>query len=218
VIRITQMETRGGHPVPEAGPGFALNPQALHLEAKATRQAGESAFLRWMRLIGDMTVAIALDTTGQSIGNFSPKRYRAWVTRNSDFRKFDDALRMTIDCTLETAAALERLLADTESERIVDYGLHRQEAALMTCIVPSHLTDDHLHFLDGAGGGYALAARALKEKLTARGMASASRPDAPTGPHARLWAEHASGPQAARLFHPLPLRRSAPKPRRPWSL
>ena len=28
----------------------------------------------------------------------------------------------------------------------------------MTCIVPSYVSDDHVHFLDGAGGGYALAA------------------------------------------------------------
>ena len=28
----------------------------------------------------------------------------------------------------------------------------------MTCIVPSPFADDHVHFLDGAGGGYALAA------------------------------------------------------------
>jgi hypothetical protein len=31
----------------------------------------------------------------------------------------------------------------------------------MTCIVPSIETDDHLHFLDGADGGYALAARMM---------------------------------------------------------
>ena len=43
----------------------------------------------------------------------------------------------------------------------------------MTCIVPSYVSDDHVHFLDGAGGGYALAAQALKEKLSARKPVSA---------------------------------------------
>jgi hypothetical protein len=168
VIRITQMEARGGHPVPEPGPSFALKPSALHLEARITEQPGKNPLLRWTRIAANMAIAIALDTTGQSIGAFNPKRYRAWVTRNSDFRKFDDALRMTIDCSLQTSAALEALLAEAEAARIINYGLHRQEAALMTCIVPSHLTDDHLHFLDGAGGGYALAAQMLKEKLAQR--------------------------------------------------
>ena len=32
----------------------------------------------------------------------------------------------------------------------------------MTCIVPSPLTRDHLHFIDGAAGGYAMAATFLK--------------------------------------------------------
>ena len=32
----------------------------------------------------------------------------------------------------------------------------------MTCIVPSIETDDHLHFLDGTDGGYALAAKMMK--------------------------------------------------------
>ena len=38
----------------------------------------------------------------------------------------------------------------------------------MTCIVPSYVSDDHVHFLDGAGGGYALAALNLKEKRARR--------------------------------------------------
>jgi hypothetical protein len=32
----------------------------------------------------------------------------------------------------------------------------------MTCVVPSPTRSDHFHFIDGAAGGYALAARAMK--------------------------------------------------------
>jgi hypothetical protein len=35
----------------------------------------------------------------------------------------------------------------------------------MTCIVPSPLLRDHLHFIDGAGGGYAKAAEGLKLQM-----------------------------------------------------
>ena len=42
------------------------------------------------------------------------------------------------------------------------YGLHRQDAAMMTCFTPSALRSDHVHFIDGARGGYASAATALK--------------------------------------------------------
>ena len=168
VIKLTEAEGRGGHPVPEAGPNFAIRPAALVREASATRRPAESVAGRFARITGEMALAVALDKTGRSLGGFDPKRYRSWVARNTDFRKYDDALRMTVDCSPATAAALEAALQRAEAAGTAYYGLHRQDAALMTCIVPSYVTDDHLHFLDGAGGGYALAAQALKEKLAAR--------------------------------------------------
>ena len=45
---------------------------------------------------------------------------------------------------------------------LIDYGLHAQASALMTCIVPSLARNDHIHFIDGADGGYARAAERLK--------------------------------------------------------
>jgi len=44
----------------------------------------------------------------------------------------------------------------------VRYGLHSQDAAMMTCFAPSVMRSDHVHFIDGARGGYASAATALK--------------------------------------------------------
>jgi hypothetical protein len=52
-------------------------------------------------------------------------------------------------------------------EGVADHGLHRQAAALMTCFVPSPLAHDHVHFVDGAGGGYAKAAEMLKRQAAA---------------------------------------------------
>ena len=48
------------------------------------------------------------------------------------------------------------------SAGILRYGLHRQDAAMMTCFTPSVMRSDHVHFIDGARGGYATAATALK--------------------------------------------------------
>jgi len=45
------------------------------------------------------------------------------------------------------------------------YGTYRQDSVLMTCLVPSAVEDDHMHFIDGGGGGYAQAARMLKAQL-----------------------------------------------------
>jgi hypothetical protein len=82
---------------------------------------------------------------------------------NTDFRKFDDGLRMTLDCTPELADQLEGLLASAEKAGVARWGAHRQAAALMTCFVPSPTRRDHVHFVDGAMGGYAAAARRVKQ-------------------------------------------------------
>jgi hypothetical protein len=97
---------------------------------------------------------------GIKVGSFVPGVYLRQVVENSDFRKYDDGLRMIIDCTPELANTLERRLAAAAGT--ARYGLHRQEAAMMTCFTPSPTRSDHVHFIDGAQGGYAAAATALK--------------------------------------------------------
>ena len=91
-----------------------------------------------------------------------PKTYVQQVVENSDFRKYDDGLRMILDCTPELERALTAAPGDGGRGGIVRYGLHRQDAAMMTCFTPSALRSDHVHFIDGARGGYASAATALK--------------------------------------------------------
>jgi hypothetical protein len=173
IVRTVEQEAEGGSPVPAAGPEFSVSPAALRIEAAVNRKPSESRPLRLAKIVGEMLLAVGLDTASQSIGEFDPKRYRAWVAKNSDFRKYDDALRMTIDCTRATAERLEAIMAEAERARIIDFGLHRQDAAIMTCIVPSYRSDDHIHFLDGSGGGYAMAASALKAKLAGPASAAA---------------------------------------------
>jgi Protein of unknown function (DUF3095) len=69
---------------------------------------------------------------------------------------------MTVDIDQQRLARIEARLADAARAGHCRYGLHRQDSALMTCIVPSPFTRDHMHFVDGASGGYAMAARNLK--------------------------------------------------------
>jgi hypothetical protein len=42
--------------------------------------------------------------------------------------------------------------------------MYKSRAALVTCLVQSY-NGNHMHFVDGSDGGYALAARGLKEQL-----------------------------------------------------
>jgi hypothetical protein len=96
------------------------------------------------------------------VGGFVPKLYTRQVVENSDFRKYDDGLRMILDCTPELEAALTQRLVAAAADGTVRYGLYRQDAAMMTCFTPSVMRADHVHFIDGARGGYASAATALK--------------------------------------------------------
>ena len=99
---------------------------------------------------------------GISVGGFVPKTYVQQVVENSDFRKYDDGLRMILDCTPELANELEQQLVAAAAAGIARYGLFCQDAAMMTCFTPSVLRSDHVHFIDGARGGYASAAVTLK--------------------------------------------------------
>ncbi len=84
------------------------------------------------------------------------------MAANADFRKFDDGLRMTLDCTLGFADALEARL--TAADDFANWGLFRQKAAQLTCFVPSITERGHVHFVDGADGGYTMAASAMKAR------------------------------------------------------
>ncbi|MGA8967513.1 MAG: DUF3095 family protein, partial [Pseudolabrys sp.] len=100
--------------------------------------------------------------SGLRVGRFIPSKYTQELIENSDFRKFDDSLRMVLDCTPELAAEIEDYLKEAAAKGLVRYGTHRQDAAMMTCFTPSPVNPNHVHFIDGAQGGYALAAAALK--------------------------------------------------------
>lgn len=105
---------------------------------------------------------------GLRAGGFDGKRYPAELVENTDFRKFDEMLRMVIDVSADELAALRGWLEEARARGEVAYGLHVAGAALMTCFVRSY-AGDHVHFVDGSDGGYALAAKQLKEQLRAGG-------------------------------------------------
>jgi hypothetical protein len=149
-------------PVPDEAPGVSWPPPGVDLEARASRHAGESFFLRRQKVLLGTLLAYVIMKLGVRLGEFDPARYRREVVENSDFRKFDDSLRMTLDCTPGVADRIETRLSAARTANIARFGLHRQPAAIMTCIVPSILESNHVHFVDGAAGGYALAAKQLK--------------------------------------------------------
>lgn len=164
VVDLARNLDRGGHPVPDAGPGTSWPPAGATLEAHATR--GTTPLARRKRqILFETFMAWVLIRTGLKLGGFDPRHYQRTVGQNADFRKFDDGLKMTLDCNEDTARAIETLLERARSDGILLYGMHRQDEAMMTCIVPSIMQDDHVHFVDGASGGYTQAATQIKAAL-----------------------------------------------------
>jgi hypothetical protein len=157
VVALLEAQDRAGHPVPVAGPRFRWPPAGLRAEAAAGSRPA------W-RILISAALGMLADWTGRVLGGFDARRYRADTAANADFRKFDDGLKLTVDLAPQVADRLERVLADAAAAGTCRYGIHRQEAALMTCIVPSSLDRDHVHFVDGAAGGYAMAAAMLKAR------------------------------------------------------
>jgi Protein of unknown function (DUF3095) len=160
VIVLVERSPDAGRPVPPGGPPLKWPPAGVEYEARAAR--GGSLLRRRAFVLANTLFAYLIMRFGISVGGFVPKAYVQQVVENSDFRKYDDGLRMILDCTPELAAALTQRLAAAASAGVARHGLHRQDAAMMTCFTPSALRSDHVHFIDGARGGYASAATALK--------------------------------------------------------
>lgn len=153
-----------GRPLPESGPAMRPPWSGLREDWGGDDASAGSRLLRLASLFLSRSAAFALFRLGVPFGRFSPRRYRRRLAANADFRKYDDGLRLTVTCPVATADQIEARLAAARSVGLVRYGLHRQEAAVVTCITPSLLRDDHVHFVDGADGGYARAAAMLKQQ------------------------------------------------------
>ena len=159
IIKLTERSPDAGRPVPAGGPALRWPPQGFGYEVRAARGPRVA---RWASVFSRTLFVYVVMRFGISMGGFIPDLYKQQLVENSDFRKYDDALRMILDCTEELAQELERRLSAAASRGLVRYGLHRQDAAMMTCFTPSAIRPDHVHFIDGAQGGYASAATALK--------------------------------------------------------
>ena len=160
VIALVERSPDAGRPVPARGPDIRWPPGGAELEARARR--GGSLLWRRTFVLANGLFAFLVMRFGIKVGGFVPQTYLRQVVENSDFRKYDDGLRMILDCTPELERTLTERLAAAASSGIIRYGLHRQDAAMMTCFTPFASRSDHVHFIDGARGGYASAATALK--------------------------------------------------------
>ena len=147
---------------------FRWPPRGLRLEARAT--AGEGSFLgRYAKIFIQSLIQFWCERFDRKAGDYDAPRYREELRAYTDYRKYDDMLRMVLDVTDDQAAAIERYLEEEYRKGDLVYGTFVTDRALMTCLVFSLEQSEHVHFVDGANGGFALAAKGFKQRLVQRG-------------------------------------------------
>jgi len=149
------------NPLPTGGPPVRWPASEIGLQSRIAWQH-RSLWLRRLRVLMTAVLVWLIFKLDVRIADFDPSRYRREMAANTDFRKFDDSLMMTVDCEPDVIAELRDILDAAAAEGIVRFGLQTQDEALITCVVPSVHTADHMHFVDGADGGYSAAAAQLR--------------------------------------------------------
>lgn len=86
----------------------------------------------------------------------------------SDFKKFDGSLKLVLNCQTAARKEWEACLKGLRQKGKIYYGIHVADRAIMTCLLHSG-SEQEVHFIDGADGGYALAAKMMKGQMVESG-------------------------------------------------
>jgi hypothetical protein len=137
---------------------------ALRQERSYHRSLFSAGFLK--RCI-EIVLAIIIFRHGINVAknSFDSVHYVRNVSLHSDYRKYDDMLRLVLDCSEDQADGIESVLERTRVAGDIFYGIYRSDEALMTCFVQTMQDGGHLHFIDGGSGGLAMAAQQLKAQV-----------------------------------------------------
>lgn len=152
-----------------------IDPSQLRMNMSVRELMGEIQFrtfgMGWLQRIGyflKIEIQVLLGKLFMWLGYKSSETdwslYKNDIAVNSDHRKFDDMLRIVISAYPEQRKQLTDFLEEEYRKRRLAYGLHVTDAAMITCMVFRYHRD-HIHFVDGSGGGYVMASKDLKKRL-----------------------------------------------------
>ena len=146
-------------------------PPPIHLETKS--KANKSNYWQtYCKVFLNNVFVYFFTLWNLDMGKFSMKKYKAEMLLNSDYKKFDDTLRMVIDCSKEQSQEIQEMLAYRQDVSPLVYGTHESTQAVMTCLVFSAENNEHIHFIDGSHGGYTQAAVEMKAQIKALSKAA----------------------------------------------
>ncbi|MEM9074292.1 MAG: DUF3095 domain-containing protein [Myxococcota bacterium] len=168
IAEIESILDGGGHPVALESLRLATKARFFDAEAKllSGQASGTAVRLMKLRALGFNRLGKLLIRQGWKLFGFPGDAYKDQLVANTDYRKFDDTLRMVLDVTLSQKRAVVAFLEREHAAGKIVFGVHAATSALMTCVITKH-EGDHVHFVDGNDGGYALAAKQMKAQLKA---------------------------------------------------
>lgn len=154
------------HPIASHHLNLSFSDKKLALETKA--KAGSKHWLqRWLYLLRikvENLLGLLFMKFKVKFPDIHWGFYKRIVIAATDYKKFDDMLRMVISGDAIQRERLTEYLEDKYIEGKLVYGLHTSDRALMTCLVFER-NGRHVHFVDGADGGYVVAAKAMKYRM-----------------------------------------------------
>ena len=107
IIALVERSPDAGRPVPPDGPPLKWPP--AESSTRRARRAADRCCRRRAFVLANTLFVYVVMRFGISVGGFVPKTYVQQVVENSDFRKYDDGLRMILDCTPELERALTKV-------------------------------------------------------------------------------------------------------------
>ena len=149
---------------------FRWPPRGLILEARATAGT-RPVWRRYLEVLVSSLLQAWAERTRSRVGPYDAPVYDEELRANTDFRKYDGMFRTLLDVTAAQAAAIEAVLEEGYRAGDLVYGTHTAPEALMTCLLFDLEQSEHVHFVDGGNGGFAMAAVGFKARLAERASA-----------------------------------------------
>ncbi len=135
-------------------------------EARIKHPRGLGRYWYFLKMsLKTLAISVLMTVRGQNKNLNQPYEYLRELTENTDYLKFDETLRMIIDISREERDRLLAILDRHYQAGEIFYGYHCDSSALLTCFVQG--PHNHIHFVDAANGGYAMAAKLLKAQRKA---------------------------------------------------
>jgi acylphosphatase len=135
-----------------------LNTSFSRFSAEVLAKFGTNKAAKWLEVAIKTFIGIIYFRTRKG------KLYLERLVAMSDTIVLDGKINTVMSGTQQQRKKLERFLEEMETAKEIVYGIFISNASMMSCYV-RNMDDGHIHFVDGANGGYTNAAKMLKAKI-----------------------------------------------------